>query len=95
MRFRIGTAMACRRELEIAMPITPYLKNQAFDPELVRAMAIAFESACRQLGLARSRDRHDHASEAVATKIIRLAQQGENDPDTLCRRVVREFNADA
>ncbi len=74
------------------MPITPFLKNQAFDPELVRAMGLAFQRACEQLGLS---DAEDRATEVVASRIILLAQQGENDPDTLCRRVLREFNVDA
>jgi hypothetical protein len=87
-----GRASGCSssRELEIAMPITPFLKNQAFNPELIRAMGMAFDSACRQLGLSTTQD---GATEMVAAKIIQLAQQGENDPDRLCRRVLGEFNA--
>ncbi len=73
------------------MPITPFLKNQAFQPELIRAMGVAFESACARLGLSRSEDR---ATEMVAAKIIQFAQQGESDPDTLCRRVLHDFNVD-
>ncbi len=74
------------------MPITPFLKNQAFEPELIRAMSLAFESACERLGLSQAEDR---ATEMVAAKVIQFAQRGETDPDTLCRRVLHEFNADA
>ena len=66
------------------MSITPFLKNQAFPPEVTRAMGVAFENACARLGLSGD----DEASEAVAKKIIALAQQGERDPAVLCERAL-------
>jgi hypothetical protein len=70
------------------MSITPLLKNQAFAPEVTAAMGIAFESACARLRLSRS----DSATEAIAKKIIALAQQGERDPLVLCERALKELN---
>jgi hypothetical protein len=69
------------------MSITPFLKNQAFAPEVTRAMGIAFETACARLRLTRN----DGATEAVARKIIALAQQGERDPVVLCERALKDL----
>ncbi len=91
-RLRAGDTSRATWSLEIEMTITPFLKNQAFEPELIRAMSIAFESACARLGLSQAEDR---ATEMVAAKIIQFAQRGENDPDSLCRRVLHDFNVDA
>ena len=55
------------------MPITPFLKGQAFDPELVEAMSAAFESTCDALGLT---ERTDPITALVAEKIIEAAQRG-------------------
>ena len=55
------------------MPITPFLKGQAFDPELVEAMSAAFESTCDALGLT---ERTDPITTLVAEKIIEAAQRG-------------------
>ena len=58
------------------MPITPYLESHRFDPETKRVMGIAFEMARVALRLS---DRTDVASEIIATRIIQLAQAGEQD----------------
>jgi hypothetical protein len=71
------------------MRITPFLAGQAFDPEVVREMSAAFDAACRTLGLSQ---RTDPASEAVAKKIIELAQRGVRDSAALSERVLRELN---
>jgi len=71
------------------MSITPFLKNQAFAPEITRAMGIAFEKACARLRLAQN----DAATEAVAKKIIALAQQGERNADVLCERTLKELES--
>ena len=55
------------------MPITPFLKGQAFDPELVEAMSAAFERTCDALGLT---ERTDPITTLVAEKIIEAAQRG-------------------
>jgi hypothetical protein len=68
------------------LPITPFLKGQAFDPEATRAMGVAFDKARQALGLA---DRTDRATEIVAALIIESAQTGERDPDRLCAAAVK------
>lgn len=55
------------------MPITPFLRNHAFEPEQIEIMSAAFVDACAVLGLA---DRTDAATELVAMRIIELAQRG-------------------
>ena len=71
------------------MPIRPFLQPEvAFDPEVVEAMGIAFERACRQLRLARTQDA---VTETVAKVIIELAQAGENDPERLYRAALARF----
>ena len=53
------------------MPITPFLRKQAFDPETVEAMGKAFVTTCEALGLT---DRTDAMTKLVAEKIIELTQ---------------------
>ena len=55
------------------MPITPFLRGQAFDPELVNAMGAAFSETCGALGLT---ERSDPITTLVAEKIIELAERG-------------------
>jgi len=62
------------------VPITPFLKGQAFDPELVNAMAAAFSKTCDALGLA---ERTDAITALVAEKIIELAQRGLRNPTAM------------
>ncbi|HML08611.1 MAG TPA: hypothetical protein VK430_10855 [Xanthobacteraceae bacterium] len=73
------------------MPITPFLAGQAFDPEVVRAMSVAFEDVCKSLGLLVG---PDPASEAVAKKIIALAQRGVRGPTALAERALAELERD-
>lgn len=55
------------------MPITPYLRDQAFEPEVIEEMSAAFIQARRALGLD---DRSDKLTELVAHHIIEMAQRG-------------------
>ena len=71
------------------MPITPFLKGQAFQPEVTRAMGIAFDNACESLRLSATADL---ATEVVARKVIELAQKGLIDPEQLCRDVLKALN---
>ncbi len=73
------------------MQITPFLAGQAFEPEIVRAMAIAFDKVSKSLRL---RDPSDVTSEVVAKKIIELAQRGVRDSEALAKRVLQELNLD-
>ena len=62
------------------MPIIPFLKGQAFDPELVEAMGAAFSKTCDALELA---DRTDPVTARVAAKIIELAERGLRNPTAM------------
>jgi hypothetical protein len=73
------------------MPITPFLAGQAFEPETLRNMGTVFETVCGRLGLAL---RPDPATELVAKSIIKLAQQGVHDVDTLLKATLKEFDLD-
>jgi hypothetical protein len=70
------------------MPITPYLRSRVFEPETTRAMGVAFEKACRRLGLALTRDA---MTERVAQVIVALAEDGESDAERLYEGAVRHF----
>ena len=74
------------------MPITPYLKGQPFDPELVKAMGIAFENACKELGLV---DRTDPITSLVARTVIGFAQRGIKTSDQLTTATLEEIKKDA
>ena len=63
-------------------------KQEAFGPETIAVLAVAFEDALRQLRLV---NRHDPAVTLVAKRIIELAKQGERDPIRLRDQTVRSF----
>jgi hypothetical protein len=73
------------------MPITPFLRGQAFDPETVEVMARAFVSTCEALGLT---DRTDAMTKLVAERIIELAQRGFKNPFALHVAAMQEFESD-
>jgi hypothetical protein len=73
---------------QISMPISQFLGNSEFDPEIKRIMGLAFEMTRLALGLA---DRGDIANELIAKGIIELAKAGERNPDLLCESAVKEF----
>jgi hypothetical protein len=70
------------------LPITPILHGRVFDPEAIRAMGIAFQDACRRLGIV---GQADGATELVASKVIKLAQRGERDPVRLANAFLEFF----
>jgi hypothetical protein len=59
--------------------IRPFLSGQTFDPETVRLLGIAFETA--RAAVNRSADLTD---EMMARTIIELAKAGERNVDALC-----------
>jgi hypothetical protein len=71
------------------MPITPYLAHQAFDPEIIKTMSVAFVAACDALHL---KVGDDSATRVVAEKVINLAQRGIRDPDALRAATLKEFD---
>ncbi len=64
------------------MRITPFTRNQVFQPEQINAMSEAFTRACLSLGLV---ERSDPATELVAKRIMQLTQRGAASARTLCR----------
>lgn len=60
----------------------------AFDPELTRAMAAAFDMVYDAFGL--QKDTTDaQTNSAIANMIIEFAEEGERDPDQLCAKTVQ------
>ena len=60
-----------------AMPIRPFIRTGAFEPEVVAAMSEAFEAACKELDEA---GQPRVAREVIAGRIIAVARIGERDP---------------
>jgi hypothetical protein len=79
------------RNKERDMPITPFLRHQAFDPETIQVMSSAFVKVCTSLGLA---DRADPLTEIVAQHIIEAAQRGIRNETALFLSVLRDFKSD-
>ena len=73
------------------MAITPFLKGQAFDPELVNAMGAAFSKTCDALGLT---EHADAITALVAEKIIELAERGLRNPTAMHRMAMTELKTD-
>ena len=71
--------------------ITPFLRDQAFDPETIEAMGKAFVTTCETLGLS---ERDDALTRLVAEKVIELTQRGLKNPTALHLAVIKEFKAD-
>jgi hypothetical protein len=69
--------------------IIPFLQDNAFDPDAVRAMSTALEEVCRTLEV----NGDQRAREAMAVRIIELARHGERDPERLRDRVLWEAGA--
>jgi hypothetical protein len=67
------------------MPIVPFLKGQAFDPEHIQAMSAALGQVSRTLGVGDPR-----SLETIAARIIELARRGERDAGRLTERVLYE-----
>ena len=64
------------------MPIRAYLQGHRFDAETVRLLGIAFEMAI--VALQQADGTVSPTRDAVAHKIIELAEAGERDPERLC-----------
>ena len=68
------------------------MRGQAFDPEAIRAMSVAFQDVCRALAV--TTGDADGTSERVAKKVIEVAQRGERDPARLAQAVLKSCEAD-
>ena len=70
------------------MPIRPFLRDRAFDPETIEAMGDAFKEACREIGL---RERDDKMTALVARQVIQLAERGVRTKTALYLMTVKQF----
>jgi hypothetical protein len=70
------------------MPITRLLQNASFGPDEIRVLVRAFDEALGTLRV----DRNDPVADALAKKIIELAQEGERDPIRLRQHAVRSVS---
>jgi DNA-directed RNA polymerase subunit RPC12/RpoP len=70
------------------MPITPFLNGEHFDLETTRVLSVALEMICIAL---RTGDCNDDVKQAIATKLIALAQAGERNPDILCEEALKDI----
>ena len=73
------------------MPIRPLLRDGAFSPEDITALAAAFEDTLLALGV---RDRQHPTVILVAKRVIELARQGERNPALLRDAVLKSFRDD-
>jgi hypothetical protein len=69
------------------MPIRLYLAGQRFDPETIRLMGIALESAMVALQQADGLD--GQPRDTAARVIIEQARAGERDPERLCEAALK------
>jgi hypothetical protein len=72
------------------VPITPFLRGQAFDPELVNAMGAALSKTCDALGLTERND-----ATLVAEKIVELAERGLRNPTAIHRMAITELKSNS
>jgi hypothetical protein len=70
------------------MSITPFLNGHRFDRESRRVLDIALEMVCLAL---RTGDCDDGVEQAIATKLIALAEAGERNPDRLCEEALKDI----
>lgn len=70
------------------MLIRPYLRGEAFEPEVLEAMDFAFVTICEALALS---NRVDGMNQRVADKIVALAEGGMRNPTALRLAAMREF----
>ncbi len=56
--------------------------DRSFDPEITANLIRAFDQACDELG---DRGRTVIMKEIIARRIIKIARNGEHDPDRMCK----------
>ena len=70
------------------MSISAYLKDGAYGPEAIAAMAAAFDDVCKAVEAA---GRSDVTRDTLALKIIDLARNGESDAAVLREMALTEL----
>ena len=76
---------------QTSAPITPFLRDQAYDLETAQAMANALVMTCEALGLSH---RDAAMTQLVAQKIVEYVQRGFKSPTELHLAAIKEFNSD-
>ena len=71
-----------------AMNIIPFLRQEVFGPDQIKAMSTALNEVCGKLDPTGDKQ---EAREVVAKRIIELARRGERDSAVLRDAVLREF----
>jgi hypothetical protein len=70
------------------MPITPFLKDSNFSPDLMRVVKVAFAMTRAAL----QHPAEDHPAVIMAAKrIVEFAKGGECNPDRLCEQALSEI----
>ena len=72
------------------MLITPFVRDDSFDPDLMDTMSSAFSQACSALGLF---PKPDPFTELVAHHIIKGARSGLRTQTALCVSAILEFRS--
>jgi hypothetical protein len=70
------------------MSISSYVSDVQLDSETQRVLSLAVELTCLAL---RTGDCADDVRQAIAAKIIKVAQDGERDPNILCEQALKEI----
>ena len=68
--------------------IIPFLRHEAFEPEVTKAMGSAFERACSNLGTG---SQPDVLRELIASRIIELARNGCRSADALYAQTIKSL----
>ena len=68
--------------------VFPFASGQAFPPETIEAMGIAYENVCKSLKLV---ERSGQLHELIARNIIELATCGVHDADRLSAHVLATY----
>ena len=70
------------------MPIRAFVNGEQFDQETMRVLGCAFEQCCVALQIGTF---DDEAKQALANKLVELANTGERHPDRLCEGALKDM----
>ena len=73
------------------MAIHRMISDGVFGPDMIEAMATAYELALINLGVA---DRNDPVTELIAKSIVNVTAFGERDPQKIMQRALQELGVD-
>jgi hypothetical protein len=80
------------RHEHIVTSILPFIRktspNAVFEPEVTRAMSLAFDEICERLAITPT---SEAAREVVAHRVLEFAGKGERDPNRLRDAVLKSI----